>query len=238
MNWSSRSPRVYRFLAKTFVDEFFTTGRLRLSSFARFRKHTDEQRLDVNEGTISILCRTDNSSSEPILVQAIVGADAYVLSASLAPSGDVMRAFEADSAIVIRDPVGFAQAIGRALPAFRFGFDGPCSYQSRRFVYADLSKLNAGSEALQAFVTDSSDPDYQVRMGELIGTVAGKDAYFLKHHDYISQNEWRFVWVVERVTDDVIFVTAPDARQYCEPWGSSTVFVAFKGKVPLPPAEE
>ena len=128
MNWQHHSPRVYRFLERQYVDEFFDTGVLRLSSFAQFRKHVDEQRLDSTEGTINVLCRRGEHSTELFFFQAEVGTDAYILSASLVPSGDIMKDFNADSAIVIRDPVGFASEVGRALEAFRVGFDGPCSY--------------------------------------------------------------------------------------------------------------
>jgi len=235
MNWQHRSPRVYRFLEKNYVDEFFETGRLRLSSFAKFRKHTDEQRLDINEGTLSILCRTNEASTEPLFVQALVGTDAYVLSACLVPSVDVMKDFRADSAIVIRDPVRFAQAIGAAMPCFSYGFDGPCSYQSRRFVYGDLSRMNAPEEAYRAFDTEPSDPAYAARMSALIGAVAKHDPYFLKHHDYMHQNEWRFVWVADQAREEVLYVTAPDARQFCEPWSTNTNLVAFNRNGPLAP---
>jgi hypothetical protein len=238
MNWHHRSPRVYRFLDKRYVDEFFETGRLRLSSFAMFRKHADEQRLDSDEGTISILCRKDESSTDPLLIQALVGTDTYVLSACLVPSTEVMKDFKTDSALVIRDPVSFAQAIGAALPGFSYGFDGPCSYQSRRYVYGDLSRLNAPPEAWQAFDTEPSDPAYAARMDALIGAVARRDPYFLKHHDYMPQNEWRFVWVVEQVREDILYVSAPEARQFCEPWSNSTQFVAFDRNGPLPPLPE
>ena len=203
-----------------------------------FRKHSDEQRLDVDEGTISILCRANESSREPILVQALVGTDAYVLSTCLVPSTDVMKDFNADSAIVIRDPVGFALAISNAIPDFNHGFDGPCSYQSRRFVYGDLSRLNAPPEVLEAFRTEASDSAYPARMAGLIAAVAQRDPYFMKHYKYVSQNEWRFIWLVDHLNEDVLFVTSPEARQFCEPWSNSTNFVAFDRNGPLPPPSE
>ena len=234
MNWQHRSPRVYRFLNRCYVDDFFDTGKLRLSSFAQFRKHTDEQRLDPGEGTVTLLCRQSETNTESLLVRALVGTDAYVLSTCLVPSAEIMANFGSDSAIVIRDPVGFAEAVGAVLPSFRHGFDGPCSYQSRRFVYGDLSRLDASIEAHKAFDTSPSDPAYADRMGELIGAVAQRDPYFLKHHAYMHQNEWRFVWLVNHTHQDVLFVTAPEARQFCEPWTTNTHYIAFDKNGPLP----
>ena len=70
MYWSNRSPRVYRFLEKQYVEAFFRTGALRLSSFARFSKHTDEQRLDGNEGTVSIVYSPPGGSGKTVLLEA------------------------------------------------------------------------------------------------------------------------------------------------------------------------
>ena len=72
-------------------------------------------------------------------------------------------------------------------------------------------------------------------MGELIQGVAQRDAYFLKHHSYMHQNEWRFVWLVEEPTQDAVFVSAPEARRFCEKWGAATTYVAFNSLGPLPP---
>ena len=131
MDWNRRSPTVYRFLPKRYVDEFFSSGRLRLSSFKQFARHADEQRLDGDEGTVHLLCRADESSPESLLTSVSVGSDAYVLSASLLPSAEVMAAFRADSAIVVRDPVSFGRTVGEAIPGVVCGFDGPCSYSCR-----------------------------------------------------------------------------------------------------------
>lgn len=41
---------VYRYLDKELVNAFFNEGKLRLSSFNKFRKHSDEHRGDKDEG--------------------------------------------------------------------------------------------------------------------------------------------------------------------------------------------
>ena len=41
--WSVRLPVVVREMATKYVDEFFADGSLRLSSFATFAKHEDEE---------------------------------------------------------------------------------------------------------------------------------------------------------------------------------------------------
>ena len=44
--WKAILPPVYRYLPMRFVDAFFETGSLRLSSFKQFAMHVDEARLD------------------------------------------------------------------------------------------------------------------------------------------------------------------------------------------------
>ncbi len=51
--WTVVTPEPYRCLEKQWVEAFFADGTLRLSSFARFAEHEDEQRRDENEGKTS-----------------------------------------------------------------------------------------------------------------------------------------------------------------------------------------
>ena len=231
MTWLSRSPKVYRFLDKEFVDAFFSSGALRLSSFSKFAKHVDEQRLDGTEGTFTFLYEPPCDDGHTLLLEGGVGMDAYVLSASLVPSTDIMDAFGADSAIIIHDPIGFARTIAEALPGFAHGFDGPCSYQARRFIgrrYFSPEDAPIVSVASQGQIDTS-------KVQELVEVAAKRDAYFLKHHTYMPQNEWRFVWLTSEPRREFIDLTVPNARQYCEPWGNGANYIAFNKNGPLPP---
>jgi hypothetical protein len=48
--WSIVRPRLYRHMDDKYVESFFRDGSLRLSSFASFAKHPDEQLRDKAEG--------------------------------------------------------------------------------------------------------------------------------------------------------------------------------------------
>jgi hypothetical protein len=48
--WSVALPAVFRYEDKRWIDEFFATGKLRLSTFARFATYADEVRGDTMEG--------------------------------------------------------------------------------------------------------------------------------------------------------------------------------------------
>jgi hypothetical protein len=232
MPWFNRSPRVYRFLESRYVNAFFDTGALRLSSFSRFSKHANEQRLDGKEGTISLVYQPP-TGGDIVLLEGAVGSDAYVLCACLVPSLDVMQSFEADSGFVIHDAQAFALAIGAAVPGFTHGFDGPCSYQARRVIQRNyFSAENAPKIPL-----NSAGELDKSRLGELVYPIMGQDGYFLKHHSYMHQNEWRFVWLTHGPCHDYLDIIAPEARKYCEPWSNSTRYIAFNKNGPLPPPQ-
>jgi hypothetical protein len=196
-----------------------------LSSFQRFAKHADEQRLDSKEGKTYLIHRTEANGGQTLVVEADFGHDAYVLSGSTLPSIDLMKAFGADSGIVIKDPIGFARSIGQALPGYKQGYDGPCSYQLRRIVEHDLGWLDLGP----ADETDDlSKFDHQILRATL-NNLIGPDVYFLKNAMYVSQAEWRFVWIVDHCVDENLILEVPESRQYCVPWKSQGDVIAFGG---------
>lgn len=223
MNWIVRRPRVYRYLESAYVDEFFSSGRLMLSSFSRFAEHVDEQRLDSKEGKTYLVHRTNDNGGQTLLVEMDFGHDAYVLCGSLLPSLDLMHAFGANSAIVIIDPAGFAAAVAKALNGFRLGVDGPCSYQLRRIIEHDFGWLDFG---LSEETEDISKFNVDV-LEKTISSMATEHVYFLKDASYVSQAEWRFVWLVDHVADKNIVIDVPDARKFCVRWESQGDVVAF-----------
>jgi hypothetical protein len=213
MNWTSRSPQVYRFLPKAYVDAFFDIGLLRLSSFRKFAKHDDEMRLDKEEGVAHVFHINKENGGQTAYGRLKFGANAFVLCGSLVPSRTLMAKFNADSAIVIHDPLGFADAVGKAVPNFEIGFDGPCSYQANRAIFRDCGH----------FPWPTVAPTDQAGVTKVIMELAGTTPFFLKHHDLLEQNEWRFVWQCsEAPKDDVIDITVPDARQFCTRWDDHT----------------
>lgn len=81
--WHVCTPTIFRLLPSQYVDEFFRDGSLRLSSFRRFKQHTDEQRLDAQEGESSFVHRTRERRGQTFFARALHGDNAYVLSANL-----------------------------------------------------------------------------------------------------------------------------------------------------------
>ena len=221
--WNQRSPRVYRYLEKEHVDDFFASGRLMLSSFARFATHADEQRLDLKEGKTFLVHRTENNGGQTLVVEMDFGHDAYVLCGSLLPSINLMSRFNTNSGIIIKDVAGFANSVAKALQGFRLGFDGPCSYQNRRIIEQDLGWLDLGPTE----ETDDISKFNNEVLNQTLSNLVCPDVYFLKHHSYVSQAEWRLVWLVNHDVERNILIEVPDARQFCERWDDQGVVVSF-----------
>lgn len=225
-NWVTRHPRVYRYLEHQYVDEYFASGKLMLSSFKRFAQHTDEQRLDSKEGKTYLIHRTGVNGGQTLLVEVDFGHDAYVLCGSTLPSVDLMKAFGVDSGIVIKDPIGFARSVGDALLGYKHGYDGICSYQLRRIIEHDFGWLDLGTTEE---TDDLSKVNHQVLKATLDRLVS-PDVYFLKNSMYVAQAEWRFVWIVDHVVNENLVLEVPQSRQFCVPWEPQGNVVAFGGE--------
>jgi len=195
--WTIRRPHLYRHLEKQYVDLFFERGILRLSSFARFSKHKDEQRFDANEGRGVVTHMTDEGGGQTIMVAAALGENAYALSSSLFYKAATGTDFNTDSGFRINDSVEFAAAIARELPFFAGGMEGPCIYQSRPMLHRDYGQLGQNGQI---------DFQKDLKMNELC---------FLKSDRYTTQCEYRILWATSRKTDEFIDVHCPDAVKFC-----------------------
>lgn len=207
--WAILRPTVYRFLEKSYVDEFFEHGRIRLSSFSRFAKHDDEQRHDSSEGkAVSFL--TDSEST--VALGAGVGFDSYILCGSTSSAETVASAFS-DSAIVIENTTEFAAAIARALPHYMNGLEGNCTYRSNRVIERRLPQGR-----IKEMWDTNKQEDGTINMDILRDVIkpVSIDLLFLKEEKYAQQLEYRFVWRCAHI-EDYIDLVVPDARRFCSP---------------------
>lgn len=128
--WSVRLPTVTRFLDERYVEEFFSLGRLRLSTFSAFRNHKDEERCDPNEGRINAEINTPNANHH---VLAINGQEAYILCVGLVENPSMEASFSTQFGIRILNPLAFVDAVSGRIPGFVGGYQGNCIY--RRYAH-------------------------------------------------------------------------------------------------------
>ena len=202
--WNIRTPVVVRYLEKTWVDDFFSTGSIRLSCFSDFARHEDEQRKDQREGFFASRA-TDGKNFFTSMFY--YGANAYVLSSSTVHSKAHMGMFSAayNSGIMIKETAAFAHCVSRRLASFVRGYEGNCVYsdQEQQFEFPPG--------------VDLSDPDnFDPRLLETASF--DPDGFFLKEPKYSHQSEYRFVWIVSDRVGDGIVIRCPEARQFCEEW--------------------
>ena len=212
--WRIRRPHLYRYLEKQFVDEFFSTGTLRLSSFAHFATHADEQRLDRSEGTGIITHVNSEGEGQTLMAVMGQGQNAYVLCTSLIYSDELASAFATDSGFRINDIFAFANAISRHVPGFSSGIEGPCVYLNQRVLDRDMGHID-----IESWRTDASAPDLDMgRMTQALSNMAGDDLYFLKNLKHASQSEYRLLWSTSGQMSPFIDILCPEARQFCTPF--------------------
>lgn len=210
--WTLRQPYVYRYLERQYVHEFFETGALRLSSFKKFAKHEDEARLDTQEGKGLVAHQHKIGKGQSITGYLVYGEDSYVLCGAMRHGVDIMAAFPgANSGFRINDTVRFADCIAHHIPGFKGGSEGPCIYLPKRIVHRNLGPVD------ETLLHDDNAPgQFSIeKMQNFLSELDSGDQCFLKHRGFGWQCEYRFLWQATQETNDHIFVSAPEAREFC-----------------------
>lgn len=208
--WSVFTPTVFRLMERQYVERFFDTGELLLSSFDRFSSHPDEERKD-EEGKNIIVGRGNSST---VFAVTGHGNDAYVLcSTACQPTEDLMQAFKADAAIQIFDSTAFASVVTKHIPGVRQGFEGYCYYTDRsvecKITDFDIDHLKSHPEDKNLDLN---------RLSGFILNMAGLSVFFRKRVRFRHQLEYRWVWVTSRKTAETLVVHVPEAREFCLPY--------------------
>jgi hypothetical protein len=209
-NWNICTPVLYRYLDSKYVDAFFKDGSLRLSSFAQFKKHSDEQRLDQFEGKTTFVHSTQQNGGQTIESYSTQGTDSYVLSTSMRFDPKIMNDFKTNSYIRINDPTSFGMAVSRRIPSFVAGFEGPCLYQSNKIIQKDLGYID-----LDKFKRQDGQINIELVKNFIFSNMKHFGC-FLKDKIYETQSEYRFIWFILNDTADYLDIQVPEAIPYCE----------------------
>lgn len=202
-------PMLFRYLEREWIDHFFKTGKLRLSSFKRFTNHKDEQRGDKSEGTNIIKGNLGKYTSLSVMS---VGGDCYVLSTSLIEDDGLMNEFDVDSYFVIQDPVGFMNEIAHQIKGCYVVKFGPCLYQKKSTIERtvkdyDPELLKSDSD------TNTIDMNKSFNFNANLG---GDEMYFKKLAKYSNQHEFRFIWHTRELPiQEFIDIVIPNPEKFC-----------------------
>lgn len=209
--WIARQPYVYRYIDNGYVEQFFSEGLLRISSFAQFALHQDEARRDGKEGEGLVVHQHNEGKGQHISGYLRYGENAYVLCGSQRYDKDIMRAFGTDSGFRINDVIGFANAVSAQIPGFHVGMSGPCIYLPRRIVHRNIGQFD---EALLHDDKDSGRISIE-KMQTFLSELDNNDQCFLKYDTFAYQNEFRLIWNSINPTKAYLDLYVPAAISFC-----------------------
>lgn len=209
-----KMPRVFRYMDAQYIDQFFDTGALRLGSFARFRGYPDEVRGDPSEGQGIVVTKGGNNGIYNMVTS--LGHDAYVFCTSLESSPRIREQFGNQSSFVINDPLAFAMTVARSVPGITGAILGFCNYQEQRVI----EKVNASLTGNEMFSADGAFQLSAATLGAVYSKTVGTglDLLFLKHMNYQSQAEFRFIWTVAsqfNTVTEFLDISCREAVQFC-----------------------
>lgn len=214
--WFVRKPPLFRYMDLKYVEAFFETGALRLSSFLAFSRHSDEQRQDTAEGRTLLFARQKNglqgSRGGTRIADTQYGLNAYILCGSLRLGTDIAAAFGSRSGVRINDAAALGSEVAKQLPGRIVGFEGYCLYQDRRVLDRKVDCLDRSE-----YMTEGERPTGDLtKLDAAINRIVGLDPFFVKETKYALQQEYRLVWQLEAAVQERIDIIVPDARKFCE----------------------
>lgn len=186
---------IVKLTAAQYVEEFFSTGKLRLGSLRYYGGFDHDEIGDPSEGSFILVGRKPTSTA---VVEIAGGFDHYVFCCYTGtPDIECRKRFGYDSEFRIVDPGGFATAIGQSLsvPGFHFA---SCVYSRHKVLIADVP----------------NDFDFNVISARLLDLVS-EAKYFVKPNKFAAQSEFRFIWPAENDIDGTRDIVCPNAIQYC-----------------------
>ncbi|HEY8215239.1 MAG TPA: hypothetical protein VIG36_14040 [Methylocystis sp.] len=206
--WNVVTPSVFRYEDKQWIDLFFETGALRLSTFNKFASYPDEFRGDRHGHEGFGVCYGETPENKSIVVAQRQGINALVFCCWHRLDSQLIKGFQRDSVFQIMNTVHFALEVSRQIAGFRHGLEGNCIYRDKlainRKIDFELEKYKSpdGNIDMRAFMD----------AGQALG---GPELVLLKTKQYQSQLEYRLLWEVDVTSGDYVDVIVPNARQYC-----------------------
>jgi len=212
---------LFRYLDSQFVDSFFDSGELLLTTYRRCRAHEDLVRRDDREGKFNYYMTHENSA---IAIMRIVGDRSYMLCTSSLASRNLAERFRTDSHFVIEDPSGFCDAISAALPGLQTVKHGPCEYLSERSETKLLSApIQPNMTKILAAIASGEPSDLEELFNEMHQDFSRRFddqttdvSYFAKPNTFAGEEEFRMIWTMDEELDDGKIIYCPDARQFCK----------------------
>ena len=207
--WEIKTPPVIRYLERKYVEEFFRTGQLLLTTYGQCQAHECNIRRDSNEGKAKFSLELDNPSMSGGGIQT-VGWQSYMLCASLCESRKLMEHFDVDSYFRITNVIRFLDAISKRVPGCGSGKIGSC-------IYKDDDAFGKPLPFKQIPPDTGTSADLAKPMFAPVEFGMSDEPYFIKSDLFAIETEFRFIWHVPYDVKGPIKIECPEAIQFCEP---------------------
>lgn len=189
-------PILYRFIEDEYIDRFFQTGELQISTIPRCRKIENKERRDVHEAVYGYEF-VDSEGSH--YLDARVGENAFVLCASLTQAAchdeNYKHCLELRSIDMLAEEIG-VQLVEQGYDV-REILSGPCNY-SEKLRVIDLS----GSDTTFKELVMKKDcnglykPDSE-KVDAVLNRLGRGAFYTTKSFRYMFEFEYRILWLCQ-----------------------------------------
>lgn len=207
------APTVYRFIPEEYVEKFFKTGNLKITTFSCCQKLESQTRRDAEEGKGTAIGIEGKLKCE---IETGVGENALMLCTSLSGCNILPDGTQYTAAIKINNINEFVDAVTAAL--IKNGYSvatvlkGPCIYNDRK-IQREIS--NQALSELTGEMQSGSSFDFG-KLFELQSMICSNDLYFSKPIEKSIENEYRILWMINEKVEECVYVDVPEARRFCE----------------------
>lgn len=218
--WQITVPPLIRYMETQYIEEFFETGKLMLTTFERCKTIEDKSRKDESEGICNFEIDHNNGNISGLQV---FGKQSYMLCTSLIESKRLMEQFKTDNYLIIFQPLEFANCISKWIPGFKRGQIGLCTYKERKTVKRNVQfdpnkttmlMLKASEEGNEV---EAKRLFYQSReeISEAINNNILNEPYLVKSSTYSDESEVRIIWTAEDDANKPLFINCKEATNFC-----------------------
>lgn len=209
VNYVNVTPYIYRYENQKWIDNFFETGEILISSFDQYSKYEDNQLGDKSEGSSINFGLTENKKT--IVSVTSVGSNFYCFCTSTQLTKDLFETFNRNSVFRIKDPLNFIMQVELALQNVSEVFFGNCIYLEKRSIIKNVQSLD---------LDEMKNPDgnglSMEKMMNRAFEIGGFEQLFLKKLIHQEQNEYRLLWKTDKKVTDPIVIKCPEAIKFCE----------------------
>lgn len=206
-------PVVWRMMSKKYVEAFFKTGELQISTYAKFAQNDSLIRKDDDEGNVTLHSAEASLTSKMAIG---VGENALVLCTSLSQNNTFSDGTTYDACIEINDLLSFIKTVTLKLAekvSIIGVVHGACMYHNKE-IYGE-SKSRVLSNILEQ-TSNGSSFDFSL-LTHLAEETGGNKVYFSKPMEKQQECEYRIVWLTEQEQRDSMIINVPEATTYCRP---------------------